>query len=82
MGHSASLGEEQIYFFYALRCYVLRYCFNVVHNYRNGSENLYILSVLYYTQNIPQFFFVYMEQLKIYFGILYVILKLNSQFSL
>lgn len=45
-------------------------------------KNLYILSVLYYTQNNPQFFYIYRNQLKIYFGILYVILKLNSQFLL
>lgn len=80
--HSASPGEEQIYFFSCDETLWAAYCFNAVHNYRNCSANLYILSVLYYTQNIPQFFFVYMNQLKIYFGILYVILKLNSQFLL
>lgn len=80
--HSANPGEEQIYFFSCLKTLWAAYCFNVVHNYRNCSGNLYILSVLYYTQNIPQFFFVYVNQLKIYFGIFYVILKLNSQFLL
>lgn len=81
-GHSASPREEQIYFFSCFKTLLAAYCFNAVHNYRNCSENLYILSVLYYTQNIPQFFFFYMNQLKIYFGVLYVILKLNSQFLL
>ena len=81
-GHSASPGEEQIYFFSCFKTLLAAYCFNAVHNYRNGSENLYILSVFYYTRNRPQFFFFYMNQLKIYFGVLYVILKLNSQFLL
>lgn len=78
--HAASLGEEQIYFFPCFATSLVAYCCSVVHNYGNYSENLYILSVLYYTQNIPQFFPVSTNWLKIYLGVLYVILKLNSQF--
>lgn len=80
--HSASPREEQIYFFSCFKTLLAAYCFNAVHNYRDGSENLYTLSVLYYTQNILQLFFFYVNQLKIYFGVLHVILKLNSQFLL
>ena len=81
-GHSASPREEQIYFFSCFKTLLAAYCFNAVHNYRDSSENLYTLSVLHYTQNILQLFFFYMNQLKIYFGVLHVILKLNSQFLL
>lgn len=77
--HAASPGEEQIYFFPCFATSWVAECFSAVHNYRNDSEKLYIY-LCFIIPRIFLFFSVSSNWLKIYLGVLYVILKLNSQF--
>lgn len=68
--------------FHALRCYWL----HIVLMWCIITETALKICIFYLCFIVPRIFpdsfFFYMNQLKIYFGVLFVILKLNSQFLL